>query len=193
MDGPVTTTDASSPVKRLVFLLPVAAFLAIAAAFLYDLGRDTSILPSALIGEPVPGFELPPLKPETPGLATGDLNGRTALVNVFASWCGPCRVEHPILMRLAADGIPVYGINYKDARTDALGWLARLGDPYGRIGADRDGRVAIEWGVYGVPETFVVDSAGRIRYRHVGPIMPQHLDEIFRPLLEELGESVPGQ
>ena len=175
-----------------MFLLPAALFLALAAVFALYLeqigsgGKDISEIPSALIDKPAPQFSLPLIAGSGPGFSTADLGGEVALVNVFASWCPPCRVEHPILMRLAGEGIPVYGINFKDKADDATGFLDELGNPYRRIGADRDGRVAIEWGVYGYPETFIVDRERRIRYRHVGPIMPDDLERRIRPIIERL-------
>lgn len=174
--------------RRLVYLVPLVAFIAIAGYFYLGLQRDSRKLPSVLIDQPVPSFALPPLFDDKPGLRTADLGGEVALVNVFASWCAPCRVEHPILIRLANnEKVPLYGINHKDRPEDAKRWLAELGDPYRRIGVDRDGRAGIEWGVYGVPETFIIDRQGRIRYRHVGPIMPQDLDKVILPKLRELG------
>jgi cytochrome c biogenesis protein CcmG/thiol:disulfide interchange protein DsbE len=120
-------------------------------------------------------------------LKTADLHGQVALVNVFASWCVPCRVEHPILMRLAEkDGVQIYGINYKDDAVAARRWLDQLGNPFARIGVDGNGRAAIEWGVTGVPETFVIDRDGRVRYRHVGPIQARDLDATILPLLRTL-------
>lgn len=177
---------------RLVFVVPVVVFAALAAVFggyLYQVGpggKDISTLPSALIDKPVPKFTLPPLDGRPGGFSSGDLTGRVSLVNVWASWCAPCRVEHPILMQMAEEGVPIYGINIKDDPKDANAFLGRLGNPYHRIGADRSGRVSIDWGVYGYPETFVIDPEGRIRYRHVGPIMPRDLDETLRPMIREL-------
>ncbi len=180
--------------SRLVYILPAAAFVLTAAVFAWMLyqgqfmGRDPSVLPSALIDKPAPDFVLPPLRDGGPGLATADLVGRVSVVNVFASWCVPCKAEHPLLMRLHEEAAAaLYGLNYKDERSDAITWLDRLGDPYDRIGADRDGRVAIDWGVYGVPETFILDREGRIRYKHVGPIMPADYEEVILPIIEELG------
>jgi cytochrome c biogenesis protein CcmG/thiol:disulfide interchange protein DsbE len=174
---------------RLLYLVPLAAFIAVAGYFLVGLNRDPHTLPSALIDRPVPRFALPALVEGKPGLASADLTGEVALVNVFASWCVPCKVEHPALTRLArTEKVPLYAINYKDKPDDARRWLAELGDPYGRIGADADGRASIEWGVYGVPETFIIDRQGRIRYRHVGPIMPRDLEETILPKLRELGK-----
>lgn len=173
--------------RRLLYLIPVLVFTLVGVALAVGLTRDPGVLPSALLDRDVPAFELPPVpgRPE-PGLASGDLEG-PALVNVFASWCVPCRVEHPMLEALAEDGVTIHGINYKDRPEDVGAWLDELGSPFSRIGADRDGRAAIEWGVYGVPETFVVDARGRIVHRHVGPIMMRDLDQTFRPLLEEIG------
>ena len=178
---------------RTAFLVPLAAFAALAAVlgvYLYQVGpggKSISALPSALIDQPAPDFALPALDGAgVPGLAASDLGGQVALVNVFASWCVPCKAEHPLLTALAKDGVAIYGINYKDKAEDARAWLARLGNPYRRIGVDATGRTAIDWGVYGVPETFVIDAKGRIRYRHVGPIMPYDIDEKIRPLVREL-------
>ena len=176
--------------KRLLFILPVLIFVVVGIGLAVGLTRDPSVLPSALIDKEVPSFVLPPLEGhDKPGLQTTDLaTGEVALVNVFASWCVPCRVEHPLLMRLAEEGVPIYGINYKDRPEDARAWLAELGDPFERIGMDRDGRVGIEWGVYGVPETFVVDAEGRIRHKHVGPLQARDVETTILPMLAELRE-----
>lgn len=177
---------------RPAFIAPIVVFLLLAGVFgiyLYQVGsggKDISTVPSVLIDKPVPEFTLPPIEGRTDGFSSTDLKDQVALVNVFASWCQPCRAEHPILMGLAKDGVPIYGINYKDKPEDAKAFLAELGDAYRRIGADSKGRVSIEWGVYGYPETFVVDAMGHIRYRHVGPIMPRDLDEIIKPMLKRL-------
>ncbi|BBK33921.1 cytochrome c biogenesis protein CcmG/thiol:disulfide interchange protein DsbE [Stella humosa] len=166
--------------RRLLYIVPALVFALIAAYLLAGLGLDPKTLPSAMIDKPAPAFDLPALADVAPALKTADLGGEVALVNVFASWCVPCRAEHPILMRLAAEkGVPIYGINQKDKPDDARRFLAQLGNPYRRIGVDADGRASIEWGVYGVPETFVIDRAGRIRYRHVGAFGPQDLDPIL--------------
>ena len=175
--------------KRLIFLLPVLLFAGIAVWMAVPLirGDDPSVLPSALIDRRAPDFALPAL-PEVPGgVATSDLGGSVRLVNFFASWCVPCLAEHPLLTRLAReDGVPVLGVNYKDATADATAWLARHGNPYEKVGADADGRVAIDWGVYGVPETFIVDRDGHIRYRHAGPLTPDIVRDKLMPLIEEL-------
>ncbi len=178
---------------RLSFALPVAAFVALVAVFgvyLYQIGsggKNIRDIPSALIDKPVPTFRLPPIEDRDDGFSSADLVGQVSLVNVFASWCFPCRVEHPILMRLAAEGVAIYGINIKDEAEDARRFLDELGNPYRRIGADVDGRVSIDWGVYGYPETFIVDRAGRVRYKHIGPISPRDLERTIRPILESLG------
>ena len=175
--------------RRLLFLVPLALFAVLAGYFTLGLSRDPSVLPSALIDKPAPEFSLPALG-EGPGLAKADLAGRVTLVNFFASWCAPCRVEHPLLMRLKQEGrVALYGIDYKDRPDEASRLLAQLGDPYGRIGVDRDGRTAIDFGVYGVPETYVIDKQGRIRFRQVGPISAADYDGKILPLLKQLGAS----
>ena len=153
--------------------------------------KDISQLPSAMIEKAVPQFVLPPIAVtdiNTLGLKTSDLQGKVSLVNIWASWCPPCRLEHPTLMALAKEGVTIYGLNYRDKPYDALNFLKMLGNPYKQIGADSNGRVAIEWGVYGYPETFVVDATGQIRYRHVGPIYSEQLDAVIRPLLNRVSK-----
>jgi cytochrome c biogenesis protein CcmG/thiol:disulfide interchange protein DsbE len=175
--------------RRLLFLLPALVFVVVGIGLAVGLTRDPSTLPSALIDKPVPVFELPPIAGrEGDGFRSADLEGGVSLVNVFASWCVPCRVEHPLLVALAEEGVPIYGINYKDPADKANEWLGELGDPYRAIGADSQGRIAIDWGVYGVPETFVVDPQGRIRHRHVGPLQPRDVEDTIKPLLAELAK-----
>jgi cytochrome c biogenesis protein CcmG/thiol:disulfide interchange protein DsbE len=179
--------------RRLLFLIPVAIFGVLVGYFIWGLDpeRDIRAIPSVLIDQPAPEFDLPPITGmDGPGLRRADLaTGEVSVVNVFASWCVPCRAEHPLLTELAErDGVRLLGINYKDKPKDARAWLAKLGNPYALIGADEDGRAAIEWGVYGVPETFIVDGAGRIRHKHLGPIDRQALDEVIRPLIKELAK-----
>lgn len=176
--------------RHLLFVLPVLLFGLVAAYLGFGLTRDPTTLLSALINQPVPEFVLPPLYEGEPELSSANLRREVVLVNMFASWCVPCRVEHPIITRLSArERIPVYGINVKDKPEDAKAWLAQLGNPYRRIGADRNGRVSIDWGVYGIPETFVIDREGRIRYRHVGPITASDLTEKFLPMLRTLASG----
>jgi cytochrome c biogenesis protein CcmG/thiol:disulfide interchange protein DsbE len=173
--------------QRWVFLLPAVVFAALAGGFYLGLGRDSNALPSPLIDQPAPEFALPPVAGGArPGFSTTDLKGHVSLVNAFASWCAPCREEHPVLNALAETRqVPIYGIDYKDRPETALAWIKALGDPYTRIGAD-DGRVGIDWGVYGVPETFIVDRTGRIRYKHVGPLTEADLKQTILPLVARL-------
>ena len=173
---------------RLTHILPLVVFAVVALALGIGLTLNPRIIPSALIDKPVPEFSLPPVDGRPDGLAAGDLRtGEVAIVNIFASWCGPCRVEHPLLMDVARSGeVPVHGINYKDLPRNAVAWLKRFGDPYQRVGSDRDGRVSIDWGVYGIPETFVVDRDGRIAYKHVGPMTRDDMDEKILKKVREL-------
>lgn len=184
---------------RPITIIPVAVFAALAAVFgvyLWQVGpggKDISQIPSAMIDKPAPQFDLPPIAklPESlkvPGFKTADLKGKVSLVNVWASWCPPCRVEHPVLMTLAEQGVPIYGINYKDKPEDAIRFLGQLGNPFKQIGVDNTGRAAIDWGVYGYPETFIVDASGHIRYRHVGQIYPHQLDSLILPLMKQAAE-----
>ncbi|MFI4949090.1 MAG: DsbE family thiol:disulfide interchange protein [Alphaproteobacteria bacterium] len=174
--------------RRWLYLLPVAAFALMAVGFYVGLGRDPEVLPSPLIDEPAPQFDLPPLPGSNKGLSTADLKGGVSLVNFFASWCVPCREEHKALSAFAAlKRVPVYGIDYKDKPKAVSEWLAELGNPYAQIGAD-DGQVGIAWGVYGVPETFLVDGAGRIRYKHVGPLTQADIDKTILPLIARFGQ-----
>jgi cytochrome c biogenesis protein CcmG/thiol:disulfide interchange protein DsbE len=165
-----------------VLLIPLIVFALLAAIFLVRLesGGDISDIPSALVGKPAPEFDLAPLDGmDVPGLKRADLLGHVTLVNVFASWCGPCRLEHPQLAELAADrSIRVVGINYKDIGENARRFLGQLGNPYAAIGVDSRGRAAIDWGVYGVPETFIVGKDGTILKKFIGPILPQNLDAV---------------
>lgn len=173
--------------RRLVLALPVVGFTAMAGVLALGLNRDPSKLPSMFIGQKVPDFDLSPVQGRTLGLASYNLAGEVSLVNVFASWCVACRAEHPIFMRLARDKtVPIHGINYKDAPDDAARSLNIMGDPYARTGADLDGRVAINWGVYGVPETFVVGADGVIAHKHIGAVTAEALSTTILPLVERL-------
>lgn len=186
-DRVLSPSERAHAPLRWTYLAPIMVFMGIAAVLSWGLTRDPRAIPSPLIGKPVPQFALPPVRGRTLGLASADLTGEVSLVNVFASWCVSCRDEHPFFMDLTQKSLlPVHGLNYKDAPGDAAKWLDEHGDPYTRTGADLDGRIAIEWGVYGVPETFVVGRDGRIAYRHIGPVTRDVLDVIILPLVARL-------
>ncbi len=179
--------------RRFVVLLPLVMFLALAALFLFRLGSgDPSKIPSALIGRPAPEANLPPIpglerdgKP-VPGINGADFKGAVSLVNVWASWCVPCHDEAPLLMQMAADPrLRIVGINYKDDAENARRFLGRYGNPFSSVGVDRDGRASIEWGVYGVPETFLVGRDGRIAFKLVGPITTDNLGRVLKPAIEK--------
>ena len=202
IEQPATTTAMQNeetrplgkPSRRwLLYALPGIGFAGLAAMFGKGLTMDPKLLPSVLIGKQVPDFDLPPVKGRTLGLSGKNLHGEVSLVNVFASWCVACRAEHPLFMKLAASkAVPIHGLNYKDAPDDAARWLNTMGDPYTRTGADRDGRVAIYFGVYGVPETFVIASDGRIAHKHIGAITEQALSETILPLVNRLRTNPKG-
>lgn len=191
----------TAPMRRrnVLAFLPLAVAAVLAVVLAWGLTRDPSNLPSTLIGKAVPDFALPPVKGRTLGLSSTDLKGEVSLVNVFASWCVACREEHPLFMKLAVQGtVPLHGLNYKDQPDDAAKWLDSLGDPYTRTGADISGRVAIDWGVYGVPETFVISADGRVAYKHIGPVSEEALTGTILPLVEDLrrqtaGDNGPGE
>ncbi|MCG7394863.1 DsbE family thiol:disulfide interchange protein [Microvirga sp. ACRRW] len=176
--------EASAPRSRLVFILPVIVFVVLAVLFFVQLtsGRNPADLPSALLNKPVPVFSLAPLEGLTadgkpvPGFSNEDLKGRVTIVNVWASWCAPCRQEHPLLVDLAKDpSVRLVGINQKDNPDNARRFLGALGNPYAAVGVDPKGRASIDWGVYGVPETFIVGPDGTIRHKHIGPLTPENL------------------
>ena len=179
--------------SRLIVVIPLLAFLGLAALFMVRLGTgDPSRIPSALIGHPAPETNLPALPglerdgKEVPGLDSAAFKGAVTLLNVWASWCVPCRDEAPLLLRLATDRrIRVVGINFKDQPDNARRFLGRYGNPFVANGTDGSGRAAIEWGVYGVPETFVVGRDGRISYKLIGPITPDNLERALRPAIEQ--------
>lgn len=180
--------SVKSPRKLFVFL-PLLVFLGLAAVFLSQLlsGRDISAVPSALIGQPAPETRLPPLEgANVPGLDSAAFAGKVTLVNVWASWCAPCRQEHPVLLQLSSDArFTIAGLNYKDRPENARRFLGDLGNPYHAIGVDDAGKTAINWGVYGVPETFLVGKDGRILYRHVGPLSPEAVAGELLPEIEK--------
>ncbi len=186
--------ETASPLRRrLVVAVPLAVFLALAALFLFRLGAgDPSRIPSALIGRPAPPTALPPVEGLTrdgmpvPGLSGDDFRGRVTVLNVWASWCVPCHDEVPFLDLLAQDSrIRLVGINYKDRAENARRFIGRYGNPFAAIGTDANGRAAIEWGVYGVPETFVVGRDGRIAYKLVGPITEANFATQVKPAIEK--------
>jgi cytochrome c biogenesis protein CcmG/thiol:disulfide interchange protein DsbE len=172
--------------RTLIYLAPVGVFGLVAVAFLIALGIDPNILPSALINKEVPDFSLPPLPGKGDGFSSADLKGHVSVVNAFASWCGPCRLEQPALNALARKKrVAIYGIDYKDPPEAGLAWLGQFGDPYTKIGRD-SGQVGLDWGIYGVPETFLIDKTGRIRYKHVGPLTQDVIDNTLLPLVAQL-------
>jgi cytochrome c biogenesis protein CcmG/thiol:disulfide interchange protein DsbE len=176
---------------ELKFALPVALFAALTAALFVGLSLNPREIPSALVLKPVPEFTLPPVRGRALGLSDANLReGKPTLVNVFASWCVACRAEHPLFMELARSGeVAIHGLNYKDEPEAARAWLDRLGDPYLRTGADRQGRVGIDFGVYGVPETFVITGDGRIACKHIGAVDAVDLEEKILPLARALGQG----
>lgn len=197
-----TQHKAAAPPKRRVGLVaaPLIIFMIMAAVFALALkSGDPSKLPSALIGRPAPQIELPPLEGlveagrPVPGFSTGTLGGgQVAVVNFWASWCVPCVQEHPRLIEIATrTGVPVHGINYKDQTAGARRFLGRYGNPYTSVGVDANGRAAIEWGVYGMPETFVIDGAGVVVYKHVGPISEESLASRVLPAIEAAKANRP--
>ena len=193
--APRPETDRDAARRPLLIFLPLVLFAALMALFLVRLySGDAALLPSALIGRQVPAFVLPPVEglPGKQGFSDADLRqGKVTLVNVFASWCVPCHQEHELIMRLSADpvliraGVRLFGLAYKDDPANIRRFLAEAGDPFARIGADRKGRAAIDWGVYGVPETFIVKGDGTIAYRYVGPVTEDSYRESVLPEIEK--------
>ena len=169
------------------FLLPLAVFAVRSAFLAAALSHDPRRLPSALIGQPAPAFDLPQLQPDGPRLSNADLKGQVWLLNVWASWCVSCRDEHALLVEFARRGVaPLYGLNYKDEPDAAREWISRSGNPYVASIVDGNGQVGIDYGVYGVPETFVIDKHGVVRYRHAGPLTAAALDTRIVPLVRRL-------
>lgn len=172
--------------RRLVFFIPILAFAGVVFVFAKGLGRDPSHIPSALIDKPLPPFDLPPVRAAGPGLKADEFKGEPKLLNVFASWCVACREEHPLLLELKAEGVPLQGLDWKDDPAAGAKYLAEQGDPYFGAGNDQSGRTGVDLGVTGVPETFVVDRRGRIRFKHIGPIDPETWRRTIAPLMEKL-------
>ena len=170
------------------YLIPLALFVVLAGFLAVGLQLDPRKVPSPLIDKPAPAFSAPRLDEPAQQVALDDMLGQVWVLNVWASWCVPCRIEHPLWVEWAkTQQVPLVGLNYKDKRDDALAWLARYGDPYKLSLADIQGLVAIDYGVYGVPETFVIDKAGIIRHKHIGPISADDLRDTILPLVRKLG------
>jgi cytochrome c biogenesis protein CcmG, thiol:disulfide interchange protein DsbE len=188
-----STSDVSPQRRSWLMTLPLLAFAALAAVFWFRLGNsDPSRIPSALIGHPAPQTALPPLQglvnngAQVPGLDPAMFKGKVSVVNVWASWCVPCHDEAPLLIELGRDKrLQLVGINYKDAPDNARRFLGRYGNPYGIVGVDGNGRAAIEWGVYGVPETFIVGREGTIVYKMVGPVTPDNIDTVLKAEIDK--------
>jgi len=174
--------------RRFAYLLPALVFAVIALFFLRGLQLDPKYIPSVLIDKPIPELNLPPLPGrDEVGLRTADITGRVSLVNIFGSWCVACVAEHPMLLKIRKTGlVPIHGIDWRDDPQKGADWLKRNGDPYDRVGADPESKAAIDFGVTGAPETFVVDRTGRIRYKHVGPITEEVWKDTLMPMIKEL-------
>lgn len=173
--------------RQLRYLLPLAAFLLLAGLLYRGLSLDPKLVPSPLIGKSMPAFTLPRLQDPDATLSDSDLLGEVFVLNIWATWCIACRAEHDVLLELARSGaVDIYGLNYKDQRDSAKSWLQQLGNPYVANAFDADGRTGIDWGVYGAPETFVIDRQGIIRHKHIGPLTMEVLNEEILPLIAAL-------
>ena len=171
------------------FLIPLGLFAVLVGFLAVGLNLNPREVPSPLVGKPAPMFDLPQLAAPDKRFSPADMKGKVWLFNVWASWCVSCRQEHPVLVAFAKSGVaPLVGLDYKDEREDGLRWLNRFGDPYLLSAYDRDGRVGIDYGVYGVPETYVIDKAGVIRYKQIGPVTPEVLEKKIVPLIKELNK-----
>ncbi len=171
------------------FLIPLAVFVVLVIFLAMGLTLNPRDVPSPLKDKPAPAFTLPQLAATDKSFSPADMKGKVWLLNVWASWCVSCRQEHPLLVAFAKEGkVPVVGLNYKDQAVDAKNWLAKFGDPYVLSAVDADGRVGIDYGVYGVPETYVIDKAGMIRMKHTGPITPESLQNLILPKIAELSK-----
>ena len=179
--------NSVEPTLRARYLVPFFGFCVIVAFLVVGLGRDPGKVPSPFIGKPAPDFDLPELAQPGQRITRSEMLGQVWLFNVWASWCAACVDEHPLLLDFAARDIaPVIGLNYKDGRDDALAWLARLDNPYTRIAFDEAGDTGIDYGVYGVPETFVIDREGIVRLKHIGPVTRKDMDDVIIPLVRSL-------
>ena len=172
------------------YLIPLAVFLVLVVFLAIGLTRNPQELPSALINKPAPEFRLPQLNDPSKTFSAADMRGKVWMMNVWASWCIACREEHPYLFQYAKSGVvEIIGLNYKDRREDALRWLGELGDPYMLSAVDLDGRVGMDYGVYGAPETYIIDKSGTIRLKHVGPVTPDVWSKKFLPLIQDLNRQ----
>ena len=177
--------------RYLRYLVPLGIFIVLVAFLYRGLSLDPKRVPSPLVGKPMPAFSLPRLKDPAATISDTDIKGKVALLNIWATWCVSCRAEHEVLVMLGKTGkVDIYGLNYKDERSKARQWLAQLGDPYVANAFDEDGRTGIDWGVYGAPETFVIDKQGIIRHKHIGPLTVDALNNEILPLIAEL-QSTP--
>ena len=172
--------------RRLVVVLPLLFFAALAAVFALGLSRNPSLIPSVLINKPLPSFDLPAVRAGNSGLATRDFGRQPMLLNMFASWCVSCRVEHALLLDLHSRGVPIAGIDWEDQAAAGAKYLKDNGDPYAHVGLDGSGRTGIDLGITGVPETFVVDKHGRVRYKQIGPIETADWENTIKPLMDRL-------
>ena len=191
--SPAETKSARGGLSRVLLFLPLVVAATLGVLFYKGLQDHDDTLPSALIGQPAPEFALPPLGGQGEGFSTADLKGEVSLVNFWASWCAPCRVEMPVFLELAqSDAVRIFGVNYKDDPEAASAFLRDLGNPFARLGSDTTGRVGLDWGVYGMPETFVVDAQGQIAYRHVGPFDAQTFEKEILPIIQRLQADAGG-
>jgi len=171
------------------YAIPLAIFVVLVIFLAIGLGHDPHEVPSPLINKPAPAFQLPQLQDPNTKFSAAEMRGKVWLLNVWATWCLPCREEHPVLLELSRSGaVPIYGMDYKDKREDALSLLSESGNPYVLCTSDADGRVAIDYGVYGVPETYLIDREGVIRYKQVGPLTPESIEKNILPLVKELNK-----
>jgi cytochrome c biogenesis protein CcmG, thiol:disulfide interchange protein DsbE len=172
------------------YLAPFFVFAGLVVLFVFGLHNDPKLVPSPFIDKPIPVFELPGLRDPSAKISSDSMKGEVALLNVWATWCIPCRQEHPLLVDLAgSSSVKIYGLNYKDVRDDAIVWLEKLGDPYQQVFFDEEGKTGIDLGVYGVPETFVLDAQGIVRYKHIGPLTADIMRDVVRPIISELQAS----
>jgi cytochrome c biogenesis protein CcmG/thiol:disulfide interchange protein DsbE len=175
--------------KRIIFLLPLVIAIVMGIVFYNSIGKDPTLLQSALLNKPLPAFKLPTVKDEKKIITEQDIRGKVVLINVWATWCPTCRAEHGFLLKLKRDGVPIIGIDYKDERDAALKWLKGLGDPYQYVIFDKEGTLGFNMGVYGAPETYVIDKQGVIRHRQVGEVNEQVWTKTIKPLMDKLNKE----